>query len=203
MQLLLRQIQYEHDQAAFKELYQQQVFRLFQFAFSFVKQRQAAEEIVNDVFLKLWQQRHTLHKISNVQVYLYVAVKHTALNYLRAGAPWQQIDLDAVEVQHFHFNMEAEQLLLTNELKKAITAAVNQLPPRCKLIFKLVKEDGLSYKEVAAILDVSVKTVDTQLTIALKKLEQTLKPFLTEASTVAGRKPQVAGGQSGPDQASS
>lgn len=183
MQQLLRQIQYEDDQAAFKELYQQQVFRLFQFAFSFVKQRQAAEEIVNDVFLKLWQQRDTLHKISNVQVYLYVAVKNTALNYLRATTSYQQIDLDSVEAQHFHFTMGTEQLLLTHELQKAIAAAVNQLPPRCKLIFKLIKEDGLSYKEVAAILDVSVKTVDTQLTIALKKLEQTLKPFL-----LAGRK---------------
>ena len=68
-------------------------------------------------------------------------------------------------------------------LSPIIEKAVNSLPPRCRLVFKLIKEDKLSYKEVAAILNVSVKTVDTQLNIALKKLEGILSPVLAAPLT--------------------
>jgi RNA polymerase sigma-70 factor (ECF subfamily) len=70
--------------------------------------------------------------------------------------------------------------LVTDELRRRIEAAIEGLPPRCKLIFKLVKEDGLSAAEVAAILSISYKTVTTQLTIALRKLEEVLKPSLQQ-----------------------
>ncbi|MET6998058.1 RNA polymerase sigma-70 factor [Chitinophaga defluvii] len=183
MEELLYRIQFKDDQLAFKAFYQQQVFRLFQFAYTFIKNRQMAEEVVNDVFVKLWEKRKVLDKISNMKVYLYVAVKHTALNHLRTVIPFQELDLDNVHVQHFQLSLNAEQLLLTNELQQAIAAAIQQLPPKCKLIFKLVKEDGLSYSEVADILGIATKTVDAQLVIALKKLSHLLQPFLQRTSS--------------------
>ena len=69
-----------------------------------------------------------------------------------------------------------ESILITRELRSRIQDAIEQLPPRCKIIFKLIKEDGLSYKEVASIMEISVKTVDTQLYLALKKLAHLLEP---------------------------
>lgn len=183
MEELLYRIQFKDDQLAFKAFYQQQVFRLFQFAYTFIKNRQMAEEVVNDVFVKLWEKRKVLDKISNMKVYLYVAVRHTALNHLRTVIPFQELDLDNVHVQHFQLSLSAEQLLLTNELQQAIAAAIQQLPPKCKLIFKLVKEDGLSYSEVADILGIATKTVDAQLVIALKKLSHLLQPFLQRTSS--------------------
>jgi len=183
MEELLYRIQFKDDQLAFKAFYQQQVFRLFQFAYTFIKNRQMAEEVVNDVFVKLWEKRKVLDKISNMKVYLYVAVKHTALNHLRTVVPFQELDLDNVHVQHFQLSLNAEQLLLTNELQQAIATAIQQLPPKCKLIFKLVKEDGLSYSEVADILGIATKTVDAQLVIALKKLSHLLQPFLQRTSS--------------------
>ncbi|MGX5818934.1 RNA polymerase sigma-70 factor [Chitinophaga lutea] len=174
---LLYRIQFLGDQQAFKAFYQQHVFRLYQFAFAFLRQRQAAEEIVNDVFVKIWQQRARLDKIANLRVYLYVAVKHAALNHLRAR-PFAEESLDSLHVQHFRLAPQAEHLLLTHELQKAIASAIAQLPPKCQMIFKLVKEDGLSYKEVAGILDISAKTVDAQLAIAIRKLSVLLTPFL-------------------------
>ncbi|TWF39840.1 RNA polymerase sigma-70 factor (ECF subfamily) [Chitinophaga polysaccharea] len=177
MEELLYRIQFHDDQLAFKALYQQQVFRLYQFAFAFVKQRQPAEEIVNDVFVKLWQKRHQLDKIGQIRVYLYVAVKNAALNQLRRPAIFTETDLDSLHVQHFRLEPDTEQLLLTHELQQAIASAVEQLPPKCKMIFKLVKQDELSYKEVAGILGISPKTVDAQLAIAMKKLAARLQCF--------------------------
>ncbi|HEY9261937.1 RNA polymerase sigma-70 factor [Chitinophaga sp.] len=177
MEELLYRIQFHDDQLAFKALYQQQVFRLYQFAFAFLKQRQQAEEIVNDVFVKLWEKRRQLDKISEIKVYLYVAVKNAALNHLRKATIFTETDLDALHVQHFRLEADTAQLLLTHEVQQAIAAAIQQLPPKCKLIFKLVKQDELSYKEVAGILGISPKTVDAQLTIAMKKLAMQLQAF--------------------------
>lgn len=180
MDELLFRIQFHDDQQAFKALYQQQVFRLYQFAFAFLKQRQLAEEIVNDVFLKLWEKRHQLNQISELKVYLYVAVKNASLNQLRKATIFTETDLDSLHVTHFRLEPDTAQRLLAHELQQAIAAAIQQLPPKCKLIFKLVKQDELSYKEVAGILGISVKTVDAQLTIAMKKLATHLQPFAPE-----------------------
>ena len=178
MPSLLHRIQFDNDETAFQEFYKENVFRLFQFAFSFVQNKEMAEEIVNDVFLRLWQNRGGLDRIDNINVYLYVAIKNTAANYLRKTASRNRIDLERVMVSHFYLSPDPEQVLVTGELRKMIEQSINQLPPKCKLIFKLVKEDGLSCHEVASILGLHYKTITTQLTIALKKLEQTLKPSL-------------------------
>jgi len=180
MQNLLRRIQFDNDETAFEELYRGQVFRLFQFAFAFVQNKELSEEIVNDVFLKLWQQRSRIDQIDNLSVYLYVAVKNTASNYLRKAKAQSRTSDDQWHVHHFYLSPDPEQLLMTLELRKKIEQSIDRLPPRCKLIFKLVKEDGLSCTEVATILDISYKTVTTQLTIALKKLEELLRPSLEQ-----------------------
>ena len=177
---LLHRIQFENDELAFREFYEANVFRLFQFAFTFVQNRELSEEIVNDVFLKLWHTRGRIDQVENISVYLYVAVKNTAINYLRQSKSRLDTDLGKQAVHHFYLSPDPEQLLVTNELRRRIEAAIEGLPARCKLIFKLVKEDGLSASEVASILDISYKTVTTQLTIALRKLSAVLKPSLQQ-----------------------
>lgn len=180
MQHLLHNIQYHDDQQAFKEFYQSCFFRMYQFAYSFVHSKESAEEVVNDVFMNLWQKRHTLDSIQNINVYLYVAVKNASLNHLRKKRLPTPVSIDELNVQHLRFTTSPESILLTRELQARVQAAIEQLPPRCRLIFKLVKEDGLSYKEVAAILDISIKTVDTQLYLALNKLSQSLQAVWLE-----------------------
>lgn len=176
MQSLLQRIQYYDDQKAFKQLYQLLFFKLYQFAYAYVRSRECAEEVVNDVFLGLWQKRNTADTISNIQVYLYVAVKNASLNELRKRKITAPVSLDELEVHHLLITANPESLLITGELKTRIREAVDRLPPRSRLIFKLVKEDGLTYRETAAILNISVKTVDAQLYLALKKLAHTLLP---------------------------
>jgi RNA polymerase sigma-70 factor (family 1) len=180
MQALLHKIQFQNDENAFKVFYTENAFKLFQFAFAFIRDKECSEEIVNDVFLKLWHQRNRISEIKNINVYLYVAVKNTAFNYSRKNKSKWFVDIDHISADHFYMSPEQEQILITGELKKRIEYSINQLPAKCKLIFKMVKEDGLTANEVAVILGISYKTVTTQLTIALKKLEQLLQSSLKE-----------------------
>ena len=185
MQLLLQKIQDEDDQQAFKQLYQLLFFRLYQFAYSYVRSKESAEEVVNDVFLSLWQNRGTLNSINNINVYLYVAIKNASLNFLRKKNHALPSSIDDLAVPHLHFVLNPELIMITRELQSQIQEAIEQLPPRCKIIFKLVKEDELSYKEVSVILGISVKTVDAQLYIALKKLANILQSVRVESSAVS------------------
>ena len=176
MDILLRKIQ-DGDQNGFKEFYQLQFFKLYQFAYSFVHSKEPAEEIVNDVFLAIWQKRAELSSIDNIQVYLYVSVKNACLNFLRRNNLPVPLSVDDLCVDHFQLVADPESLLIQRELQRQVREAIEQLPPRCRLVFKLVKQDGLSYKQVASILDLSVKTIDSQLCLALKKLALILQPI--------------------------
>jgi RNA polymerase sigma-70 factor (family 1) len=172
---LIHQIQFNDDESAFNELYKHYVVKLYQFAYSFLDDREAGEEIVNDVFLKIWVGRKKLDSVRNLQVYLYVAVKNACLNHLRSISSKKIKEIKVTEAYYFHLSVDPAQLLISKELKTKVLNAVNELPPRCRLIFKMVKEDDLSCNEVATILGLSNKTVFAQLTIALKKLDQALR----------------------------
>ncbi len=176
MQELARRIQFNNDESAFNRLYKLNVVRLYQFSYSFVKEKEVAEEIVNDVFLKIWLDRSKLDTIRNLTVYLYVAVKNASLNYLNRVSSRRISFLSSYE-QSFKLLVvepDPEQLLIGKEMKMTIQQAINQLPPRCRVIFKMLKEDGLSANEVAEILEISNKTVFAQLSIAIKKIEDLL-----------------------------
>lgn len=175
MQRLLKQIEYNNDQKAFKQFYELLFFKLFQFSYSYVHSKENAEELVNDVFLSIWQKRETIHTICNMNVYLYVSVKNASLNHLRKNNLSLPVSIDDLSVDHLQITVNPETVLISLELQAQVREAIEQLPPRCRMIFKLIKEDGLSYKEVASILDISPKTVDSQLCLALKKLAHLLQ----------------------------
>jgi RNA polymerase sigma-70 factor (family 1) len=160
------------DQRAFRQIFDYFAPRLKQFAFAIVKKSDTALDIVDEIFVKLWRNKENMPAIQNLKVYLYTATKNTALNYLSRKAHQQ------ITEPFDHINIELkdeqcpEQLLITAEIFRNIRAAVDELPPRCKMIFKLVREDGLKYKEVAEILNVSANTVDAQMVIAVKKIRE-------------------------------
>ena len=159
------------DQAAFKQLYSSFYKRLYQFALAIVKTRESAEEIAEDVFVRIWQQRENLLSIQNLRVYLYTATKNSSLNYLSAKAKASVTEpFDHIHVELAEPTLTPEQILITAEIHQKIQKAVEALPPRCKMIFKLVREDGLRYKEIAEVLNISVNTIDVQMAIAVKRI---------------------------------
>ncbi|MDB5157130.1 MAG: polymerase sigma-70 factor [Mucilaginibacter sp.] len=175
IQELVHLIQSDNNESAFNELYKQQIRKLSRFAYSFLNDKETSEEIVNDIFLKMWINRKTLDQIRNIHVYLYVSVKNACLNHIRSTSSKKNKELNLSDNFYFHFSPDPAQLLISKELQTEILKSVNSLPPRCKLIFKMVKEDGLTCKEVADILNLSNKTVFAQLAIALTKIENFIK----------------------------
>jgi RNA polymerase sigma-70 factor (family 1) len=164
------------DQHAFRQVFYCYHKRLVHFASSLVKTREAAEEIVGDVFIKVWKNRAGLGHIQNLKIYLYTATKNTALNYLSKKALENITDsFDNLDISLQETAISPEQIMITAEMNKKICDAVNSLPPRCKMIFKLVREDGLRYKEVAEILHISVNTIETQMTLAIKRIAEAIR----------------------------
>lgn len=162
------------DQQAYKELYTSLYGYLFNFARTIVPSRETAEEIVSDVFIRLWERRKELGKVENLKVYLYVATRNTAFNYRDKQKRTPTNSIDGLEAEFTSIYFDPEQLMITAEMLFLIQKAIDQLPPKCKMIFKLVKEDGLKYREVAEVLSLSIKTVENQLAIALEKIGNTV-----------------------------
>jgi RNA polymerase sigma-70 factor (family 1) len=170
IQYLQCRIAHFDDQQAYKELFMGLYSFLFPFAKTLVKAKEPAEEIVSDVFIKVWEKRKGLEKIDNLKVYLYVTTRNIALNYVekQKRTATHSIEDYTVELSSVYF--DPEQLLITADMLALIQKAIDQLPPKCKMVFKLAKEDGLKYREIAEVLNISVKTVENQLAIALHKI---------------------------------
>ncbi len=158
------------DQQAYNELFLHFYNSLHQFAFSFLKSRQLAEEVVSDVFVKIWEKRTSLENVTNLKLYLFTSTRNTALNYLKKQSILHHISVDEYLVELNSVVLNPEELMITTEMIHKIQKAIQKLPPKCKMIFKLTREEGLKYKEVAILLNISVKTVENQMAIALKRI---------------------------------
>jgi RNA polymerase sigma-70 factor (ECF subfamily) len=171
---LVRKIAFEDDMNSYEELYHSMFSSLFSIAFSIVKNRETAEEIVSDVFLKIWQLRKKLAATEEVQLYIFRMARNQALTEITKWDNKRTVDISTVQEEPFLFLDNPEHKLISSELQARLTLAIQQLPAQCQLIFQLVKEEGLRYKQVAEILDLSVNTVRNQLSIAIKKLYEQL-----------------------------
>jgi len=158
------------DTRAFRQIFDALFSNLTKFSFSFVHSKEAATEIVDELFVQLWIKRADIMKINDLRVYLYTATKNASLNYISKKA--KQIEVEPYEnlIVHMTDLVSPEQIMITKEMLQKIKEAVDSLPPRCKLIFKFVREDGLSYSEVAEILGLSIKTIDAQMVIAVARI---------------------------------
>ncbi len=158
------------DTRAFRQIFDALFYNLTKFSFSFVHSKEVATEIVDELFVQLWIKRADIMKINDLRVYLYTATKNASLNYISKKAkqiavePYENLQVQMTDL------VSPEQIMITKEMLQKIKEAVDTLPPRCKLIFKFVREDGLSYAEVAEILGLSIKTIDAQMVIAVARI---------------------------------
>lgn len=181
----------DNDETAFTQLYLHFGKKLIHFSVSLVRSKEIAEEIVEDVFVKLWANRSHITEIENLTVYLYVAVKNRSLNVLSQKAKeLVSASFDYLDTTVDEFAADPYDLMITAEMMGRMHHAIESLPPRCKMIFKLIREDGLRYKEVGDILNISVNTIDAQMAIAVKKICMALqikKPSITPQSFLEPR----------------
>ncbi|MCU7695326.1 RNA polymerase sigma-70 factor [Haoranjiania flava] len=172
----IEQIALHSDIEAFEKLFYCYYKRLKNFAYAILKSSQLAEEASSDVFVILWKNRAHLIEIENINSYLYVATRNVALRMLQREKKELFFDIDLVNENLVSSSADTpEKILLNNEIINRLDGAIDTLPPRCKLIYKLAKHDGLKLKEIADILNISVKTVDAQLAIAVKRITQSIR----------------------------
>jgi RNA polymerase sigma-70 factor (family 1) len=171
------------DEVAYKQLFFHFFLPLKSFSYAIIKSKETAEEIVSDIFLDIWIKRKQLSAVEDLKMYLYTAVRNNTLRKMQQNKKAAFFSLDEVQVEFASHNENAEAILLTHELSNKIDSAIDQLPNRCKLIFKLAKEDKLKYKEIAALLDVSIKTIDSQVATALKKIASVLNISVKKPSS--------------------
>ncbi len=151
---------------------------LQRFSYSIIKSKEAAEEIVSDVFIKVWQMRSRLTEIDNLKVYLYTITKNFSINYIQRNYKNAPISIETMDIEVMIETGNPEELCISAEMVNNIRMAIHQLPPQCRIIFQLVKEDGLRYKEAAEVLNISALTVRNQLAIAIRKITASLPPHL-------------------------
>lgn len=172
---LFQQLSAAPDQAALWQLHAHYFHRLFAYVLPFVRLKEVAEEITNDVFVDIWQRRHLLSNVNQPELYLFVCAKNKALLHLKKKSLTFE-SLDQMGDMPCVLQMDPYEQLISSEMLKYINQAIAALPPKCRMIFRLVKENNLKYREVAELLDISEKTVENQMAIALKKLAASI-PF--------------------------
>jgi RNA polymerase sigma-70 factor (family 1) len=177
---LCHEIAVKRNERAYKEIFVYFHKPLVRFAFTFLKSNDAAEEVYSDTLLRIWNLGDKLIQVENLTLYLYTAIKNNSLNYLARYKKYTTWDLENIDVVLDETSFNPEEILINNEFRKKVLASINELPPKCQMAYKLIREDGLSYKEVAHVLHISVNTVENHVTAALHKLAYSLRSWLQE-----------------------
>lgn len=164
------------DAKAFRQFFDLLYPRFYRLAFYYMRSDSLSEEVVSDVFMKIWNNRRKLAEIEHLGFYFFKAIKNQAFTYLKRESRMQLEEADSLKSFRLEY-AEPENLLIAKELAHAVEHAVTALPGKCQMIFRLVREDGMSYKDVADLMDISPKTVENQMTIAIKKLRSAVDEF--------------------------
>lgn len=167
----------QDDQLAFEELYTRHWATLYQSAFFILRDKDACMDMVQDVFAWMWEHRHTL-QVKSVKAYLKAAVRFKMANYIRSGRVRDSFFQELANYTPSTLPPGSEELAEAKELQTIIQHAIVQLPQKCQEIFRLSREERLSNQEIANRLGVSVKTVENQMTIALKRLRSKVEPLI-------------------------
>lgn len=166
-----------NEKSAFDALFRAYYARLVKFAAAYLSETALAEEVAADVFVALWQNRVSLSKIENPESYLYIAAKNRCLNALRKN-PVVKVSMDEQPHLHNQFADTFSEDMVHRELHAKLNALVDALPEQRRLIFRMIKEDELTARQTAEILNLSVRTVESQIYKAVKTLEAEITAYL-------------------------
>jgi RNA polymerase sigma-70 factor (ECF subfamily) len=165
----------ENIEKLFKENYKS----LCNVVFRIINDWDASEDVVQEMFLKLWKKKKDIKIESSLKGYLFKAASNSAINYLQSQ---RKLKIKEELTEQINNSQIIEESLNYDgrELQIRIEVALNKLPPKCKVIFLLSRQEGMKYQEIADELDISIKTVENQMGIALKKMKEELAPYLTK-----------------------
>jgi RNA polymerase sigma-70 factor, ECF subfamily len=164
------------EKFSFNILFRKYYAQLVRFAIGYAHDGTIAEEIVQDTFVKIWENASKINIETSVLAYFYTSVRNNSLNYLKhekTKKRYEQEDASAPALEDIPLDEKVDIQLFRTLLARALI----DLPDKCREIFEMAKFEGLSYDEIAEYLQVSEKTVENQMGIALKKLRESLQPY--------------------------
>lgn len=164
----------DSNEHAFAILFDRYWVRLYKTALRYLKDRENSEEVVHDVFLNIWDRRHQL-EIESVPNFLLSAVRYQVYNRMRAAKPPLTLELNELDMGNLPDYNEGDFRIKNQELLKELNYYLEQLPKRCQEIFYMSRMDNLSNQEIAGRLGISKRTVENQITMALKHLRSCFK----------------------------
>ena len=162
---------------AFDQLFRLYYAHLCNFAFQFLKEKEASEEIVQEVFYKLWEKHTELNIHSSFKSYLFQTVRNRCLNQIKHLATKEKYKIYNQEQISIQENTVSD-FAVANELAQKIQESITSLPTERQRIFKMSRDEGLKYREIAEKLNISIKTVEAQIGKALKFLRTELADYL-------------------------
>jgi len=172
-QEILQQLS-QGQSAGLEKLFKKYYRFLTNIAFYITKNKAVAEDITQELFAKLWEQRERLEQVEHPKAYLSTAIRNSAMNYLQSQKTAQSQLGDYLQIQQEYYQDTLQEWEVANQ----IAASLEKLPPRCRLIFSLNRFEGLTNEEIADYLGLSKRTVETQISKALKILRIELKDAL-------------------------
>ena len=166
----------------FSEIYKEYYPKLLRFACEFIPCREDTENLLQDAFMELWKNSDHIHEIQNINAYMFRLVRNRCLDYLKHKVHERAYE-EAVAQERKSavktLDMMGDTGLMVSELSGILRNAVQNLPPRCRQIFLLSREEGLRYSEIAERLSLSENTVSVQLGIALKRLRAVVDDYMS------------------------
>lgn len=163
-------------EAEFEQIFRTHFNVMANIAYSVVKDHDEARDITQQVFIKFWDKRNDVDIQDNIKAYLHRAVVNTSLNHIEKTKRIQLEEDVQSALKEQYFELEKPEIK-EGEIEKAIEKVVKNLPDKCQVVFSLSRYDGMTNKEIAEYLDVSIKAVEKHISRALRELREKLKPY--------------------------
>jgi RNA polymerase sigma-70 factor (family 1) len=167
----------ENDEKAFRQLFELYYAPLVQYSTYITGSFSLAEEIVSEVFVSLWKNRLKLTEINDFKNYVYTSTKYKTIDYIRQAKNLTFISFDKKEFQECITYETPEIKYIEEEVRLKLESAILKLPEKCRMIYRLVKEEQMKYRDVADLLDISPKTVENQMIIAIRKIREEISSY--------------------------
>lgn len=175
--MLIKAMREDNDMLSFEILFERYAERLNSFALKYVQRPEVAEELMMDVMLWLWQHREQANEIGQLAPYLFKAIRNKVFDYLRKNA-LKTVPIESLPDRGNQLidSDKSHQHLELAELREQYNKTLKSLPPQCKKVFELSREQELSHSEISSMLNISTKTVEGHITNALKVMRRNLPP---------------------------
>ena len=178
---LQKQLSHVQDEASYKKLFYHFYPALLSFCTTILSNKEDAQEVTSEVMLKVWTMGKDLNHVENLTIYLFKAARNKAYDALRKKSR----EISTIEIsdnlQEYMIDGDSpESLYARDELEQCIDKIICALPTRSQLVYRLIKEQGLAYKQVTEVLGISLNTTETHMRLALKKIRTALNAYLTE-----------------------